>query len=85
MVPGDKLFTIGAGNPVIGSMGDRAGDHKGHRVLNGGRATQFWAIVNDERHKMKRHNISKRITYIFIFCPLIFIPSLIQIIMTSAK
>ena len=40
--------TKGVGTPVTSSTGERAGDHKGHSVLYGGKLTQFAACVNGE-------------------------------------
>jgi len=62
----DKLLTIGVLSCVVASTGDKMGDHKGHRVLYGGRAAQYWDCA--ERVKINEQmEIMKHIKIILLF------------------
>jgi hypothetical protein len=44
IVDAERLLTIGVGASVIGFMGERRGDHNGHRVLYGGIAAHVGPV-----------------------------------------
>jgi hypothetical protein len=44
---------MGTGSPVPGSTGDRAGDQRGHKVLYGGKAAQYWPLIIGTKIKKK--------------------------------
>jgi len=83
------LDTIGVGKPVVALIGDSAGDHKGQRVLYGGRACQFApeppgiaCTADDDRIRLKPKKIKKSsaiprlLSCFFEF--IVFLPSIIH-------